>query len=302
VSPHRPERPADGCRSFRPGADNAAVAVHSVEKLPRLRRQDKETGMAETAVSVMNKPAWVDLASADPAASREFYSKLFGWQVELNPDPQYGGYAVAKISGKDVAGIGPKMMAEAPTAWTLYIGTSDAAGLAKKVAEAGGQVIAPPMQVGEQGSMAVFQDPSGAFIAAWQPAGMPGFQTGVPNTYGWAELNSRGLGKALPFYRSVFGWVPEETPMGEGQPPYTQFKLGSDEIAGAMEMNPMIPAEVPSYWMAYFSVDDVDASHRKAVGLGAREMLPPADFPGGRFSIVSDPQGAVFGLLKTLPR
>ena len=25
-------------------------------------------------------------------------------------------------------------------------------------------------------------------------------------------------------------------------------------------------------------------------------MLPPSDFPGGRFAIVSDPQGAVFGL------
>jgi predicted enzyme related to lactoylglutathione lyase len=28
-------------------------------------------------------------------------------------------------------------------------------------------------------------------------------------------------------------------------------------------------------------------------------MVAPQDFPGGRFSIVSDPQGASFGLLKT---
>jgi predicted enzyme related to lactoylglutathione lyase len=31
-------------------------------------------------------------------------------------------------------------------------------------------------------------------------------------------------------------------------------------------------------------------------------MLPPQDFPGGRFAIVSDPQGASIGLLKTTPR
>jgi uncharacterized protein len=258
--------------------------------------------MAETAVSIINKPAWVDLSSGDPAGSREFYSKLFGWQIEVNPDPQYGGYALAKVGGKDVAGIGPKMMAEAPTAWSIYIGTTDAAGLAQRVEAAGGKVIAPPMQVGDQGSMVVFQDPSGAYISAWQPAAMPGFFTGAANTYSWAELNARGLAKDLPFYKSVFGWGSEETPMGEGQPPYTQFKLGDDELAGAMEMNPMIPAEVPSYWMAYFGVDDVDAAHRKAVGLGAREMMPAADFPGGRFSILTDPQGAVFGLLKTNPR
>jgi predicted enzyme related to lactoylglutathione lyase len=27
-------------------------------------------------------------------------------------------------------------------------------------------------------------------------------------------------------------------------------------------------------------------------------MMAPQDFPGGRFAIVSDPQGAAFGLLK----
>jgi predicted enzyme related to lactoylglutathione lyase len=254
--------------------------------------------MAEAAISVANKPAWVDLASSNPEASREFYSKLFGWQVEVNPDPQYGGYAMAKVGGKDVAGIGPKMMPEAPTAWTVYIGTTDADGLVKKVQSAGGTVIAPPMQVGDQGRIAVFQDPSGAFIAAWQPAAMAGFLTGKPNTFGWAELNSRGIEKALPFYRAAFGWASKTSPMGESGQPYTEFLLGDESIAGGMEMNSMVPAAVPSYWMVYFSVDDVDASFRKAIASGATEMLAPQDFPGGRFAIVGDPQGATFGLLK----
>jgi hypothetical protein len=89
--------------------------------------------------------------------------------------------------------------------------------------------------------------------------------------------------------------------MGEGQPPYTEFLLEGQSIAGAWEMNPMVPAEVPSYWQIYFSVEDVDAAYQKALGLGATEMLPPQDFPGGRFAIVSDPEGAGFGLLKTAP-
>jgi uncharacterized protein len=258
--------------------------------------------MVDAVTSVLNKPAWVDLASSDPAASREFYSKLFGWQVEVNPDPQYGGYAIAKVGGKDVAGIGPKMMAEAPTAWTLYIGTDDTDALAAKVTAAGGAVIAPPMEVAGQGRMAVFQDPSGAFIAAWQPIAMGGFGTDGTSAFGWAELNARGIDKALPFYAAIFGWASRTSPMGEGQPPYTEFLLGDDSIAGAMEMNPMVPAEVPSYWMAYFNVDDVDGAFRKALDAGAREMLPPMDFSGGRFAILSDPQGAVFGVLKTIPR
>ena len=87
--------------------------------------------------------------------------------------------------------------------------------------------------------------------------------------------------------------------MGEGQPPYTEFLLDGESVAGAWEMNPMVPVEVPSYWQVYFAVDDVDAMFRKAIDAGARETLPPQDFPGGRFAIVSDPQGASLGLLKT---
>src|SRR5207237_4722873 len=109
----------------------------------------------------------------------------------------------------------------------------------------------------------------------WQGTRMGGFQTEVPNSYGWAELNARGIEKVLPFYASVFGWTTKTSEMGEGQPPYTEFQLGGQSIAGAWEMNPMVPAQVPSYWQVYFSVNDVDAAHRKALELGARDMLPP---------------------------
>jgi predicted enzyme related to lactoylglutathione lyase len=63
--------------------------------------------MDQTTTATANKPSWVDLASGDAAASRDFYAALFGWDVEVNPDPQYGGYALARIDGKDAAGIGP---------------------------------------------------------------------------------------------------------------------------------------------------------------------------------------------------
>lgn len=253
--------------------------------------------MADAVATTVNRPIWVDLGSQDAAGSREFYGKVFGWNVAVNPDPQYGGYARATTGGKDVAGISPAMSPEQPTAWSLYIGTDDADALAERVTAAGGTVVAPPFDVGDQGRMAVFQDPTGAFISAWQPTAMGGFQTSGANAYGWAELNSRGLGEALPFYRQVFGWTTKTSPMGEGQPPYTELQVEGQSVAGAMEMNPMVPAAVPSYWMVYFTVQDVDASYQKAIGAGAREMMAPGDFPGGRFAIITDPQGATFGLL-----
>ena len=56
------------------------------------------------------------------------------------------------------------------------------------------------------------------------------------------------------------------------------------------------------FWMVYFGVVDVDKSTKTATAAGAKEMMGPQDFPGGRFSVLTDPQGAVFGLLKMSPR
>ena len=254
--------------------------------------------MAQAPTTVTSRPVWVDLSSSDAEASRAFYSKVFGWRVEVMDDPLYGGYGLAKLNDSDVAGIGPKQSPDAPTAWSLYIGTDALEDLVKRVQEVGGTVIVPPMDVGDQGRMVVFQDPVGAFISAWQSNTMSGFQSNAANTFGWAELNARGLEKAIPFYETIFGWTHRTSEIGEGQPPYTEFLIGEESIAGGMEMNPNVPAEVPSYWMVYFNVDDVDDSFRRATEAGAQEMVAPQDAPGLRFAIVSDPQGAMFGLLR----
>lgn len=255
--------------------------------------------MADTKTLVAGAPAWVDLSTDDPAAAREFYARLFGWKVEVEPDPAAGGYAMARIGDKIVAGIGGKQDPQGPSAWMVYIGTHDADGIARKVEAAGGKVVAAPFPVLDAGRMAVFQDPSGAFISVWEPKNMRGADVMyAPGTFAWAELNSRGFEKAASFYATVFGWGEKKSPMGEGQEDYTEFKLNDESIAGGMEMNPMVPQEVPSYWMVYFAVADVDKAYEKALSSGGHEMLPPQDFPGGRFAIVSDPQGAAFGLMR----
>ncbi|HYM84888.1 MAG TPA: VOC family protein [Candidatus Dormibacteraeota bacterium] len=256
--------------------------------------------MTQARTVQTDRPAWVDLSTPDPAAARAFYARLFGWDIEVNADPQYGGYGMARLGGDDVAGIGPSQSPDAPPVWNVYIGTTDAAGLAEQVTSAGGTVVAPAFDVGDVGRMAVFQDPTGAYISAWQPTTMPGFSGSGEGRYGWAELNSRGIDRAIEFYERVFGWTHRTTPMGDAGS-YTEFLLDGESIAGGQEMNPMAPAEMPSYWMPYFMVRDVDAAYARAIEAGGREMVPPMDFPGGRFAILSDPQGAAFGLLVMPP-
>ncbi len=179
----------------------------------------------------------------------------------------------------------------------MYIGTPDIAALAAKVTAAGGTVIAPPMEIGPQGGMAVFADPAGAAFGAWQAKAMRGFASDAPGTFAWAELNARGIEAATAFYADVFGWAPKLSDMpGGGQ--YTEFQVDGHSVAGGVEMNAMAPAAMPSYWLVYFGVEDVDATFSKAIELDGREMLSPVDFPGGRFAILGDPEGAPFGVIR----
>lgn len=253
--------------------------------------------MADVATSAPGRVVWIDLATKDPGGAEKFYGELLGWEREVNQDPQFGGYGFFKTAGRIAAGVGPLQSEQQPTVWQVYIGTADAEATAAKVQAAGGSVIAPPFDVGPIGKMAVFQDPSGAFVSIWQSSQMPGVEIQeAPNSLSWAELNARGLDKAKPFYKAVFGWDAKTSDSGGGME-YTEWQLGGKSVGGAMEMMPMVPAEVPSYWLVYFGTDDVDGTTAKAKELGGQVLLEPTDFPGGRSSVLMDPQGASFALV-----
>ena len=51
--------------------------------------------MARAMTAIANKPAWVDLSSADPAGSRDFYAQLFGWRSEVRREAQDCSYGRA---------------------------------------------------------------------------------------------------------------------------------------------------------------------------------------------------------------
>src|SRR5438132_3145394 len=83
--------------------------------------------------------------------------------------PEAGGYSVAELNGRGVAGVGPKMgPPEAPTMWVTYLATSDADATAAKIKGAGGQLVMEPMDVMDVGRMAVAVDPAGAVFGVWQ--------------------------------------------------------------------------------------------------------------------------------------
>ncbi|HEV2361653.1 MAG TPA: VOC family protein [Acidimicrobiales bacterium] len=257
--------------------------------------------MAEVESYTPGTPSWVDLGSADPKASCAFYGSLFGWDLQ-DMGEEAGHYTMATKNGKNVAGIGGLMSEGQPTAWTVYISVEDADATAEKVKAAGGMVYAEPFDVMTVGRMGVFGDTTGAAIAVWQPGDHKGAQLkDEPGSFTWIELWTRDTEKAKAFYGDVFGWTSETHDMGGTD--YTEWKLdGSSASGGMMDMPADVPAEVPSHWVVYFEVDDVDASVTAASDLGAKVLVPAMDIPPGRFAVIQDPIGAPLALFKSAPQ
>jgi uncharacterized protein len=112
----------------------------------------------------------------------------------------------------------------------------------------------------------------------------------------WHELHTTDRSKAMKFYATLIGWETKDVPMGPGDP-YGLCLLGGKDIAGITKS--MAPAHVPSHWLPYIAVDDVDASAAKLKELGGKVLQAPMDIPEvGRFAAVADPQGAAFAIFK----
>jgi predicted enzyme related to lactoylglutathione lyase len=254
--------------------------------------------MAEFSEYEPGTPSWVDLASTDLAASKAFYTGLFGWQADDVPDPSAGGYGFFTLRGKMVAGYGPTMMPGQPSAWSTYVSVDDADKTAEAVLGAGGGVVAAPMDLpNDSGRMAVFTDAEGAFISVFQPAGHKGAQlANEPGAFCWNELDTRDLAAAKSFYPAVFGWTVEG---GSNEAmEYYEFKRGGTApVAGLMPMPPDVPAEVPAMWLTYFAVADTDASVAEAGRLGASIWREPLDTPAGRLAVIGGPQGETFAII-----
>ena len=240
-------------------------------------------------------PSWVDLASPDLDASVGFYSSLFGWDAE-DQGEEAGHYTMFEIGGVPVAGVGPIMMEGQPPSWTTYVSVDDADESIGKVKSAGGTVFVEPMDVLDVGRMAVFADPTGAAAAVWQPARHIGAGlVNEPGALAWNELNTRDTGAASGFYRAVFGWESESVDMGAMT--YNELKLDGRTIAGMLDIPADVPAQVPAHWLAYIGTADTDATIAAATGAGGALFVGPVDIPAGRFAVLSDPAGAMFGVI-----
>ncbi|HEX5631959.1 MAG TPA: VOC family protein, partial [Gemmatimonadales bacterium] len=132
---------------------------------------------------------------------------------------------------------------------------------------------------------------SDSTVPAAQPAAFLGLRT--------AKYTARDLGAAKEWYRKVLGVDPYFD-----QPFYVGFNVGGFELG--ITPDSAAPAERAEAGVAYWGVEDADATYARLLSLGAAPFEPIQDVGEGiRIGAVRDPFGNILGVIRnphfTLP-
>jgi predicted enzyme related to lactoylglutathione lyase len=236
-------------------------------------------------------PCWVETVQRDPRAALDFYGPLFGW--EFTGDE----YFVARLRGRDVAGIGP-LPGDGQPFWATYVRVESVDATAERAVAAGGSVLIGALDASPAGRLAVLGDASGVPFAIWEPGERAGAQlVNEPGTWTMSSLHSPDPGIAADFYGELFGWRAE--PLGPLLLCRLEGYAGEAEVAIPEDTVALITATapgVPPHWNVNLRVDDADATGEAAAALGGRLLGPPIEAHGLRNAVIADPQGAVFSV------
>jgi uncharacterized protein len=231
-----------------------------------------------------------------------FYGELFGWDF-VGPGP--GDYFVARLRGRDVAGLRPQPPEDATAmpGWTTHIAVDSADEAARRAGDEGGNVIAAPFDVLPAGRLAVVADPDGAAFCLWEARERHGAQlVNEPSAWSMSALHTRDPDRAKGFYGALFGWTTEALETGQGE--VSLWRLpgyvgGEPEQPVSREVvATMTTAEegTPPHWSADFWIADIDDATARMAELGGKVVQEPYDVPGTplRQAVLADPAGTVF--------
>jgi uncharacterized protein len=109
-----------------------------------------------------------EIGARDGAKLNEFYSTLFDWKIQVDPQLHYGMVETGGQGG--INGGISTLPAEAQPYVTFYVHVDNVESYLAKAESLGGKTILPSMPVPGVGSIAMFSDPEGHIIGLFKPA------------------------------------------------------------------------------------------------------------------------------------
>jgi hypothetical protein len=255
-----------------------------------------------TDLRVASQPCWYELGTSDLDAASAFYVRVLPWVV-VSSGMEGMDYRLANDSeGNGVAGlmeVAGQTDAPPPN-WIFYLAVADADAKAEEVTQAGGSVIARPVDVPGTGRFAVCADPQGAVFGILSPAPREGdapfvgaYDQSRAGHGNWHELATSDPDAAVAFYETLFGWT-KSTLMDMGESgTYQLMAADGRDLAGIMGlMGTPKPA-----WGVFFGVAGVNPAVETAREAGATVVREPMEVPGEAWAAyLTDPQGAYFAV------
>jgi predicted enzyme related to lactoylglutathione lyase len=111
----------------------------------------------------------------------------------------------------------------------------------------------------------------------------------------WVDLITTDPQEAVQFYSTVFGWQAQYF----ADEKYIEMNRDGRLICSVVLLEDEEAQASDSRWLVSISVDDVDDAIQRAVDNGGSVLESPTDLPDrGRYSVISDSQGAVLMLLR----
>jgi uncharacterized protein len=256
----------------------------------------------ETAAALpVGRFVWHDLVTPDIEQAQKYYSDLLGWtykEFDMGPG---GTYKMVHAGGTEWGGFMPLDPQQGvPPHWISYVTVPDVDAAVAKAQELGGQAPVPGMDIPTIGRFAVIASPGGATVSPFKPESSQGETDPVPapGIFVWHELMARDPQGEGKFFTEICGWRIEEMPMGERGTYFLFKRLDTGKDAGGMLAMPA-GSPAPSHWLPYIQVESADATAARTKELGGKVWVEPQDIPGvGRFTVTSDPAGAMIAFLQ----
>ena len=118
-------------------------------------------------------------------------------------------------------------------------------------------------------------------------------------TIGWIDLTVANAVEVRDFYQAVTGWAVSEVPMG-GYNDFCMRPTGAAEPVAGICHAQGVNAGIPTVWLIYITVADLDESIARCRSLGGKILRPAVSMgPKARFCVIQDPAGAVAALYES---